>query len=389
MVPAVSSPRREAPAAQAEVADLLATCAREGCRARVAGGATKLGWGHPLPDPDLELSTRALDRIVEHNEGDFTAVLEAGVPLARARAAFAASGQMLALDPPLGDGAAATVGGVVASGDSGPLRHRYGGPRDLVLGVTMALPDGTLARAGGRVIKNVAGYDLAKLNTGAFGTLGAIVQVAVRLHPLPQGTCTAVVRSADPEALAPVSAALAHAQLELQSLDARWGGGGGTVLARGGGAAARQQAEAAARVAEERGLAAELVEEDDQLWDDQRRAQSSADGVLVRVSGVQAQLEAVWRASEAAGARSVATRVAAGVSYVCVDDGEGAAAAVEHLRRALAPSPCVVLDAPAAVREAVDPWGVPEGAELQLMRRLKAQFDPAGACNRGLYVGGI
>ena len=103
--------------------------------------------------------------------------------LGRLREKFAEAGQMLALDPPGDD---ATIGGIVATGDSGPLRHRYGGPRDLVLGVTIALPDGTVARAGGKVIKNVAGYDLSKLMTGAFGTLGVIAQVALRLHPLPR-----------------------------------------------------------------------------------------------------------------------------------------------------------------------------------------------------------
>src|SRR2546430_16810200 len=99
---------------------------------------------------------------------------------------------MLAIDPPLADGDAATVGGVLATADSGPLRHRHGGPRDLVLGTTVALSDGTVARAGGKVIKNVAGYDLAKLFTGSYGTLGAILEVAVRLHPLPPRTVTAV-----------------------------------------------------------------------------------------------------------------------------------------------------------------------------------------------------
>ena len=101
---------------------------------------------------------------------------------------------MLALDPPLGPDAAATIGGVVATGDSGPLRHRYGAPRDLVVGMTIALADGTIARSGGKVIKNVAGYDLAKLFAGSFGTLGVIVEVAVRLHPLADTRVTAAGR---------------------------------------------------------------------------------------------------------------------------------------------------------------------------------------------------
>ena len=131
------------------------------------------------------------------------------MPLAEAQAAFAAEGQMLALDPPLLDHA--TVGGVMATADSGPLRHRYGGMRDLVVGATVALSDGTLAKSGGKVIKNVAGYDLAKLFTGSYGTLGLIVRVAVRLHPLPTRTATAVGASDDPDVLGAAATDLAVA----------------------------------------------------------------------------------------------------------------------------------------------------------------------------------
>src|SRR5205823_9314568 len=133
-------------------------------------------------------------------------------------------------------GARATVGGVVAAADSGPLRHRYGGVRDLVVGITVALSDGTLARAGGKVIKNVAGYDLAKLFAGSFGTLGLIVEVAVRLHPRPARTVTAVGRGNDAAALAAGASAVAHAPLEPESLDVAWEGGAGAVLVRFGGA---------------------------------------------------------------------------------------------------------------------------------------------------------
>ena len=133
------------------------------------------------------LETGGLDRILEHNVGDFTAVLEAGVPFADAQQAFAEHGQRLAWDPPEGgrDGRLATVGGIVATADSGPLRHRYGGVRDLVVGMNVVLSDGTIAKSGGKVIKNVAGYDVAKLFAGSFGTLGLIASVSVRLHPLP------------------------------------------------------------------------------------------------------------------------------------------------------------------------------------------------------------
>src|SRR3954449_12980650 len=157
---------------------------------RPVGGGTKLGWSGPAPEGAVDLETSGLDSILEHNVGDFTAVLEAGVRLADAQAAFAAEKQMLALAPPLGAAEGATVGGMVATADSGPMRHRYGGVRDLVVGMTVVLSDGTIAKSGGKVIKNVAGYDLGKLYAGSFGTLGLIASISVRLHPAPAQTAT-------------------------------------------------------------------------------------------------------------------------------------------------------------------------------------------------------
>ena len=215
----------------------VAAALREASGVRVVGGGTKLGWGHPIEAPELSLAE--LDAIVEHNVGDLTAILQAGCPLTTAREAFAAQGQMLALDPP-DDGA--TIGGIIATGDSGPLRHRYGGPRDLVLGVQVALPDGSLARAGSKVIKNVAGYDLAKLMTGAYGTLGVVTEVSVRLHPAPRESLTVVVRRDDPRALAAAARELTHRPLEAERLDLRWEGDAGAVLVQLCGASAPERA---------------------------------------------------------------------------------------------------------------------------------------------------
>ncbi len=208
---------------------------------RPRGGGTKLGWG-PAGEAATDLDTRAMARILEHNVGDFTAILEAGVPLLEAQAAFAAEGQMLALDPPLGADDAATIGGVVAANDSGPLRHRYGGVRDLVVGITVVLSDGTVARSGGKVIKNVAGYDLGKLFAGSSGTLGLIARLAVRLHPAPQATATAVASGDDPARLAAAAATLSHLPLEADALDVSWAEGSGRVLARFSGATAADRA---------------------------------------------------------------------------------------------------------------------------------------------------
>ena len=379
--------RVEAPASYDAAAATLGAATSDGLSVRIRGGGTKIGWGAPVPDPDLELSTAGLDAIVEHNAGDMTAVLQAGAPLGRVQEELAAGGQMLAIDPWLGPEVETTVGGVLATGDSGPLRHRHGGPRDLVLGATVALSDGTLARAGGKVIKNVAGYDLAKLLVGSFGTLGAILEVAVRLHPLPRRTVTAAGASDRPELLGRAASALAHAALEAQCLDVEWSGGRGRVLARFAGIEAAAQAGDAMSELRASGLEAEAIEDDAGIWEEQRRRQRSADGVAVRVSGVQSQLVDQMRATERAGG-SMVGRVAHGLSWMALD-AERAPATIAALRAELAPSPCVVLDAPPEVRSEVDPWGTVDSTAAALMRRVKERFDPAGAFNPGSFVGGI
>jgi glycolate oxidase FAD binding subunit len=336
-----------------------------------------------MQPPDLVLSTAGLNRIVEHNEGDLTAVLEAGVPLREAQQRFAASGQMLALDPP--GAPEATVGGVFATGDSGPLRHRYGAARDLIVGITVALPDGTVAKAGGKVIKNVAGYDLAKLFTGAFGTLGLIVQVSLRLHPRPPQALTARGVSDDPEQLAAAAGALAHNPLEAECLDVAWRGGRGALLVRFGGATAQRGAEAAAAALREHGCDADVVEDDAGLWQEQRAHQRSQSETVVKVSALPVDLAKVLRAAgELDG--TVVGRAGLGLSWVTLPGG---ADAVRALRAALAPAACVVADASEAVRQAVDPWDAERAEPLSLLRRVKERFDPAGVCNSGLYVGGI
>jgi len=345
---------------------------------RPRGGGTKLEWGGGAPDGAQDLDTRGLDRIVEHNEGDFTAILEAGVPLARAQAAFGEAGQMLALDPPLGDGDGATLGGVVATADSGPLRHRYGGVRDLVVGITVVLSDGTIAKAGGKVIKNVAGYDVAKLFAGSFGTLGLIASVSVRLHPRPASTATATGASRDPAALAATAVRLAGLPLEADCLDVAWQGGSGRVLARFGGATAAEQARATLRHLGELDDV-EAVEDDELLWALQRTRQRGE--LVVKVSGRVTDVERVLRAAAAQGA-TVVSRVALGLSWVGLPaDGDVAA-----LRAALAPRACTVLDGASRV---ASPWPEVEPGTLAVMERLKARFDPAGGFKPGAFVGGI
>ena len=371
--------RTETPGSAQEAAALL----RASERVRIRGGGTRSGWGHVTPAPDVVLLTAGLDSVVEHNEGDLTAVLQAGVPLRAAQEGFAAAGQMLALDPP--GAPEATIGGVFATGDSGPLRHRYGAARDLIVGVTVALPDGSVAKAGGKVIKNVAGYDLSKLFTGAFGTLGLIAQVAVRLHPRPPQALTARGIGDDADGLAAAASALAHRPLEAECLDVAWSDGRGAVLARFGGATAQRGAETSATVLREHGCEADVVEDDAALWQRQREHQRSTGATVVKVSGLPADLPKALRAADALGGTLVG-RAALGLWWITLPGG---AEAVQKLRAALTPAPCVVADAPEDVRNAVDPWHTDAAEPLVLLRRVKQQFDPAGVCNPGLYVGGI
>ena len=367
----------ERPADAAEVAALLA----QGRITRPVGGRTKIGWGAAGSPPEVELSTERLDALIEHNEGDFTAVMQAGLRLRDAQLTFAGAGQRLALDPPDGEGRA-TVGGVVATADSGPLRHRYGAARDLILGVQVALPDGTVARAGSRVIKNVAGYDLAKLMCGAFGTLGVICEVIMRLHPQPAGTVTVVARGTDAAALASAASAVRRRPFELEALDAVWDGDGGALLAQAAGRACHAAAESVAQLVRGEGLEVEVIEDDKQLWAAQRERQRAlAGGAVVRVSFPPGELGRVL----AAAPRAVA-RAGIGLAWVEVEPDPDALSA---LRALLAPSTCVLLDAPDSLRSAVDVWGVGDGPELALMERVKGRFDPDGICNRGRFVGGL
>jgi glycolate oxidase FAD binding subunit len=344
---------------------------------RPRGGGTKLGWTTG-DEPAVEIDTRGLNRLVEHNEGDFTAILEAGVPLVEAQATFARAGQMLAIDPPLGTGDAATVGGVVATNDSGPLRHRFGGVRDVVVGITVVLSDGTIAKSGGKVIKNVAGYDLAKLFAGSYGTLGLIARVAVRLHPAPAATATVTGSSDDPDRLAAAAAALARLPLEADSLDVAWAQGSGRLLVRFGGATAEQLAhEAAERVD---GLEdVETVTADNELWARHRARQRAA--LVLKVSGRPTDLPAVIRAAQAAGG-SVVSRAALGLSWIALtEDGDVAA-----IRAALPQRACTVLDGADRVDDA---WPAVDPGRLAVMERIKARFDPARAFRPGAFVGGI
>ncbi|MBA2311240.1 MAG: FAD-binding oxidoreductase [Actinobacteria bacterium] len=378
------------PTTPEDASEVMRAAAATATNVRPRGAGTKFGWGRPIDEPNLEISTARLDRIIEHNEGDLTAVLEAGVPLQRAQEAFARAGQMLTLDPPLGDNDAATIGGIVATADQGPLRHRYGACRDLLLGVTVVLPDGTLARSGGKVIKNVAGYDLAKLYAGSFGTLGLIVEVIVRLQPQPVKQLTLMCETDDAESFPRAPLLLSHAALEMDCLDVGWRDGTGTLMALFRGAFPEGRAQAAARLLEPTGMTVTTTE-GVAPWAEQRARQRASEGAVVRVSGRATDLFTVIECAQRTGATLVG-RAGLGISWLSLPASEPNTliSAIEEMRSELSPRACVLLDAPEEVRAGVDVWGREhdEGA-LALMRRVKSRFDPAGLCSPGRFLGGI
>ena len=168
------------PASTEEASALLRAAAEHGLTVVPRGGGTGLGWGAPPASCDLVLDMTAMDQVLEHAAWDLVARVQAGATMGHLASVLASAGQQLAIDAP----ADATVGGVVATGTAGPRRFRYGAPRDLLIGITVVRADGVVARSGGKVVKNVAGYDLGKLFSGSQGTLGLITEATFRLHPL-------------------------------------------------------------------------------------------------------------------------------------------------------------------------------------------------------------
>jgi FAD/FMN-containing dehydrogenase len=200
------------PTSAIEVAAALKRAADARQSIVIRGAGTKSEWGRAAGRIDAVLEMRGLDRILAHEHGDMTATIEAGATLADVNRALATHGQMLPLDPPFAD--RATIGGLLATNDSGPLRHRYGTPRDLVIGIQLATTDGVLSKAGGQVVKNVAGYDLSKLVTGSFGSLAAIVSATFKLAPIPAASKTLRVGVSNTTAVAAIVKTMMSSQLE-------------------------------------------------------------------------------------------------------------------------------------------------------------------------------
>ncbi len=367
-----------------DVVELLRGAAGSGLSVVPRGAGTKLGWGNPPRSLDLVLDVRRLDRVLEYNPGDLVVRAQAGRTLAALQEQLAEKGQVLALDPPE---RGATLGGVVAANASGPRRLRYGT-------VTVVLADGTLAHAGGKVVKNVAGYDLGKLFTGSLGTLGVLVEVIFRLHPLAAFTRTVQLPYDGGPAAAELVSSILQSPLVPSALELvrpRGGDGQLVVLFEG------VEPAVAAQVESTRRLRADATVSDG-VPAGFGAHPFGAGEVGVKISAEPAALPAVLHALDVVDQEhglSAAVTAHAGTGVLWAGwpgpaDPATVAAAVEQLRAAMAryDGSVVVVAAPAEVKARLDVWG-PVGDALPLMRRVKERFDPDGRLSPGRFVGGI
>jgi len=380
------------PGNERELAAVLRLADEEGLAVIPRGSGTKLGWGNPPARADLLLATARLDKIIEHVWADLTVTVEAGCTWHKLQESLSRHGQRLALDPLWPE--RATVGGVLSTNDSGALRLRFGSLRDLVIGVTVALPDGTLASSGGKVVKNVAGYDLPKLMTGALGTLGIITRAIFRLHPLPKVARTVSASMGNIEdaqrALDAVqNSKLAHSAMQVRTCD--------DAPPEVDDLLEGTEAGLAAQETQLKKLLAPLIvaEAPASIWNAREELWlASASAVIAKFcllpAGIAKGMETVRRVAGRRQIRWKAVAQATGIGWLRLDGSpDYLHAALRELRTELerGGGSLIILQHPARVAP-LDTWGS-AGDALPLMRAVKQQFDPKGTLNPGRFAGGI
>jgi glycolate oxidase FAD binding subunit len=381
-----------APAETQQIAAVLKYADARGITVTPVGGRTKLGWGNDVP-PQLTLEMHRMNAMRDHAWQDMTCTVQAGCTWAAMQAALARHNQHVALDPLWAEHA--TVGGIIAANDSGALRLKYGGLRDLIIGMTIVLADGTIAKTGGKVVKNVAGYDLHKLMTGAFGTLGVIAEVNFRLHPMEKNLQTWSITTSDAFALDKPLRALLDSQLDPVSAQVRCGAQSASLDVRLASSPERKSLQHLALEQIADGHSVALA--DDMVWNERERLASSggnsAERVVLKISLPHDEicnfLARVQLIPQDVSAYAVAQ--AHGLLLLAMEGAPDALAQqVQTLQTevtALGGS-LFIQTAPAALRESIDVWGGPPAA-MALMREIKRQFDPNRTLNPGRFVGGI
>jgi glycolate oxidase FAD binding subunit len=394
------------PSTQAELAEVI-TCAKQNrWPVLPCGSGSKLGWGGLADGIRVVVSTAKLNRLIDHAVGDLTVTAEAGMRFAELQATLAKVGQFLAIAPTYSN--QATLGGIIATADTGALRQRYGGIRDMLIGLSLVRSDGRGAKAGGRVVKNVAGYDLMKLFTGSYGTLGIIDQVTFRVYPLAIASQTAIL-TGKPEAIAQatktlLASALTPTAVEILSASIAAQlklGEEMALVSRFQGIAVSVEQQVAQLLAVGQALdlkGTSLADEDESyLWHELSKrfevittepAITCKIGVLP-INAVTA-LEKVSAMNESGTLGAIATiQASSGLGKLKVSS-EIAPAALLELR-----SLCqaqggflTVLEAPLSFKQKIDVWGY-SGNTLEWMQKLKQQFDPPNLLSPHRFVNGI
>ena len=382
------------PRTETELAEVLRLSNEAGLAVIPRGGGTKLGWGNPPARADLILSTARMNEIIEHAWADLTVSVEAGCTIQRLQETLAQHGQRLALDPLWPE--KATIGGVLSANDSGALRLRFGALRDLIIGVTIALPDGTLASSGGKVVKNVAGYDLPKLVTGGLGTLGVITRAVFRLHPLPRNTRSFSISTGRAEETQKLVLAVQDSKLAHTLLQSHFSNEStpiSEILFEG------TEAGLTAQETQLRKLcgSASIAVASTSIWNAREELWGFSDGdttAIAKISILPTDLArttgGVDRAAQLHQLGWRALIYATGIGWVRLE-GKPAALknALQLLRDELESngSSLVALHRPDKM-PAFETWG-DAGDALPLMKAVKQQLDPQNTLNPGRFVGGI
>lgn len=379
------------PTSAIELAELVASSHRDRAPLVVAGNSTKLDWGGIVVGAKSVVSTQKLDRLIDHAVGDLTVTVEAGMKFAQVQEILATAGQFLPLDPVYPD--RATIGGIIATANTGSLRHRYGGVRDLLLGISFVRADGKIAKAGGRVVKNVAGYDMMKLFTGSYGTLGILTEVTWRVYPQPTNTGTVIITGAI-DSLATAAKILLASTLTPIAVDVV-----STALSQH-----LELSNTPSLVVKFATIPASIAEQSAQLLD-------IAKGLGLKAGIWQGtQAENLWSGIQAgiwgnapigcklgvrltAAVDTIATldrltdRTASGVIHL--NSGIGACALATADGISPLRSHCEanggflsMLQAPVALKQHTDVWGY-RGNAIPLMTQIKQQFDPLDILNPG------
>jgi glycolate oxidase FAD binding subunit len=382
------------PETVAELATVVQVAAQNRWRILPCGAATKLAWGTPTTGVEVLVRCDRLTELVDWAVGDLTVTAAAGMTLATLQDKLATAGQFLPLDPAFPD--TATLGGIVATADAGSWRHRYGGVRDLLLGLSFVRWDGAIAKAGGRVVKNVAGYDLMKLMTGSWGTLGIMSQLTFRTYALPETSTTLVIRG-DLEKLEPLdqlARGLLASSLSPLAVDWLQEPGAIAIAVRFGSVApsVTEQARRLQASATDLGLPWEAIALDREaaFWKTARSQRDTTQGgaAILKVGLLPTAIAALLAEADKLGAiAQIHASSGIGRIRLPVNDPAPAIAAIQTLRQRCQSSGgyLTVLAAPAAVKGAIAPWGT-VGTGRDPMVQLKQQFDPHGLLSPGRFV---